>query len=313
MQRFGIGGSVEPHGDASEIELSMTVTDPALARTVRRVATTRARFARMLECMNFSFASVILSYFLIAGGTWAAGLLAARFGISSEYLAYLILAAGGFIGGVVAARASRGSTILEPAIGGGLLLVSLIAVGVIASGGSASMLLVPSSMKAIAMTAGASVAGSIAGAFVAEKLFGHVEAGAGGWLLYTVLAGFGVGVVGTMLGTAFGHGSSGALFGMLVVCSLFLGLAAGASATRRILGAAFLGTAIGLFSFFFLAIYLFTSLFGSATEHGGETGLAAIPSEVYAGLAILAAGAGVVAVIGAAIGWTTWGKRNPAK
>ncbi|CAN5799199.1 hypothetical protein BH11MYX3_BH11MYX3_29880 [soil metagenome] len=264
--------------------------------------------------MSFSFASVILSYFLIAGGTWGAGLLAARFGISSEYLAYLILGAGGFLGGMVAARASRGSTILEPAIGGGLLLVSLIAVGIIASGGSASMLFVPSSMKAIAMTAGASAVGGIAGAFVAEKLFGHVEAGAGGWLLYTALAGFGVGVVGTMLGTAIGSGSSGAMFGMLVVCSLLLGLAAGASATKRILGVSFLGTAIGLFGFFFLAVYLFTSLFGSTnSERGGETGLAAIPSEVYAGLATVAAGAGIVALIGAAIGWTTWGKSSSAK
>lgn len=260
--------------------------------------------------MNFSFASVLLSYFLIAGGTWGAGLLAARFGIHSEYLGYLILAAGGFVGGLVAGRASKGSTIIEPAIGGGLLLVSLIAVGVIAAGGNASMMLVPAGMKAIGLTAGASAAGGILGAFVAEKLFGHVEAGGGGWFLYMMLGGFGVGVVGTMLGAAVG-GTAPALFGMLALSSLLLGLAAGASATRRVLGASFLGTAIGLFAFFFLAIYLFLSLFGSMGPErgGGEDGVAAIPSEVYAGLVIIAGGAGIVALIGAAIGWTTFGKK----
>jgi len=264
--------------------------------------------------MSFSFASVILSYFLIAGGTWGAILLAARFGINSEYLGYLILAAGGFLGGMVAGRASKGSTILEPAIGGGLLLVSLILVGVVASGQSASVMLVPEGMKAIGLTAGASAAGGIAGAFVAEKLFGHVEAGSGGWFLYTALTGFGVGVVGTILGAAFGGGSTAAMMGLLAVCSLFAGLAAGASATRRILGVTFLGTAIGLFGFFFLAIYLFLALFGTmAAERGGPTGVAAIPAEIYAGLAIIAGGAGIVALIGAAIGWGTWGKSGAAK
>jgi hypothetical protein len=228
--------------------------------------------------MNFSFASVILSYFVIAGGTWGAALLAARFGLNSEYLGYLILGAGGFLGGMVAGRASKGSTILEPAIGGGLLLVSLIAVGVVASGNSASVMLVPAGMKAIGLTAGASALGGIAGAFVAEKLFGNVEAGSGGWLLYTALGAFGVGVIGTILGAAFAGGSTPAMIGLLALCCLFLGLAGGASATRRILGVSFLGGAIGLFGFFFLAIYLFLALFGSlAAERGGPEGIAAIP------------------------------------
>ena len=80
--------------------------------------------------MGFSFASVVLSYFLIAGGTFLAALVSARIGLRSEYLGYIILALGGFLGGVIAARASKGSTILEPAIGAVLLLGSLIAIGI---------------------------------------------------------------------------------------------------------------------------------------------------------------------------------------
>src|SRR4051812_24086050 len=260
--------------------------------------------------MNFSFASVILSYFLIAGGTFGAALLAGRFGVHSEYLGYLILGAGGFIGGMVAARASRGSTIIEPAIGGGLLLVSLIGVGVAASGGDVGMMLVPTTMKAIALTAGASAGGGILGAFVAEKLFGTIEAGSGGWLLYIALASFGAGVVSSILGAAFGHGSSGMLFVMLLATTLFTGLAAGASAKQRILGVSFLGAAAGLFGFFFLSVYLFVSMFGSVEKGGEGGGIGSVPSEVYAGLAIVAVGAGIVAVIGSLIGWKAWGQKS---
>jgi hypothetical protein len=71
--------------------------------------------------MGFSFSSVVLSYFMIAGGTFFAALLAGRVGLQSEYLGYIVLALGGFFGGLVAARASRGSTIIEPALGAVLL------------------------------------------------------------------------------------------------------------------------------------------------------------------------------------------------
>lgn len=87
----------------------------------------------MLACMGGSFASVILSYFLVAGGTFFAILLAGKLGIHNEYIGYLIMAAGAFLGGVVAARASRGSTIVEPAVGSIAMVGSLVVLGIAVS------------------------------------------------------------------------------------------------------------------------------------------------------------------------------------
>ncbi len=255
--------------------------------------------------MGFSFASVVLSYFLIAGGTFIAALLAAKVGLRSEYLGYIVLALGGFLGGVVAARASRGSTIIEPALGAVLLLASFIGVGAAASGTSAQALMLPSTMKAIALTSGASVGGGIAGAFVSEKLFGEDGASRWSWILYVGVAAFGAGMLGSTFGTIAGRGESGPLFGMLAVCCLIVGVATGASATSRPLGATFLGGLLGLGSFFFLAIFLFVGLVSK-----GERASTAIPSEVYAGIAIMAVGGGLVALIGAAIGWAAVGRKH---
>jgi hypothetical protein len=255
--------------------------------------------------MGFSFASVVLSYFLIAGGTFFAALLAGRMGLHSEYLAYIILAIGGFVGGMLAARASKGSTIIEPAIGAVLLLATLIITGLAASGSSANVVLLPAAMKAIALTAVASAGGGIAGAYVTEKMLGDQKASGAMWLLVVAVAAFGAGIIGTWLGTLASPGNSGALIGLLALCCLFVGLAAGASAPSRPLGAAFLGGVLGLGGFFFLAVYVFVSVISKESAGAKD-----VPSEVYIGLAILAAGAGIVTVIGAALGWATVGKKN---
>jgi hypothetical protein len=255
--------------------------------------------------MGFSFASVLLSYFLIAGGTFGTALLAGRFGIRSEYLGYIILAVGGFLGGMVAARASRGSTIIEPAIGAVVLLASLIGLGAAVSGGDAQRaLLLPSTMKAIALTAAASGGGGIGGAFLAEKLMGDEPPRYASWILFVAIAAFGAGVLGSTFGTVLGRGDSGPLLGMLALFCFILGAATGASATERPLGAAFLGSAIGIGGFFYLTILLFMALFNTK-----ESAPQSIPSEVYAGMAIMAVGAGIVTLIGAAIGWAAVGKK----
>jgi len=255
--------------------------------------------------MGFSFASVVLSYFLIAGGTFFAALLSARIGIRSEYLGYIILALGGFLGGLVAARASKGSTIIEPAIGAVLLLVSFIAVGLAASGTDGRAVLLPSAMKGIALTSAASAGGGIAGAFVAEKLFGHEQAGGVSWILYVAMAAFGAGVIGTIFGGVLGKGDAGPMFGLLALCSLIIGITAGASAHSRPLGAAFLGGTLGLAGFFFLAIYIMVSVL---SKHGGGPG--DVPSEAYGGIAIISIGGGIATLIGALIGWATVGKKQ---
>ena len=254
--------------------------------------------------MGFSFASVVLSYFLIAGGTFFALLFAGRMGLHSEYLGYLVLGFGGFLGGMMAARASKGSTVIEPAVGAALLLASLVGVGFAASGADTNVLLLPSSMKAIALTAAASAGGGIVGAFVSEKLFGDDAVSSLGWILIVAVAAFGAGVIGSTLGAFVGKGESGPIFAMLGVACLLVGLAIGASGTTRTLGASFLGGTIGLGGFFFLAMYVFAGLLSK-----DGAGLDKIPSEVYAGIAIMAVGAGLATMIGSAIGWATVGKK----
>lgn len=255
--------------------------------------------------MGFSIASVMLSYFLIAGGTFVAALLAGRIGLHSEYLGYIVLAIGGFLGGMLAARASKGSTIVEPAVGAVLLLATFIAAGLAASGSSAGAVLLPSAMKAIALTSVASAGGGVAGAFVTEKMLGDRNASGASWILIISVAAFGAGVIATTLGTVIGKGDSGPMFGLLALCCLIAGVAAGASAPSRPLGAAFLGGLLGLGGFFFLAIYVFVTVFSS---HGA--GAKDIPSEVYTGIVVIALVAGIVALIGAAIGWAAVGKKH---
>ena len=257
--------------------------------------------------MGFSFASVILSYFLVAGGTFFSILLAGKLGIRSEYVGYLIMAVGAFFGGVVAARASRGSTIVEPAIGAIAMVASLVILGLAVSGSEArNAILLPANMKAIALTAGASAFGGIAGASVSERLFGESTTSSAPWIIYVALASFGAGVMGSIFGGVLGKGEAGPMFGLLALCSALVGGATGASARTRPLGASFLGGILGVGGFFFLAILLFVGVLSSASK----TSAADVPSEVYAGVAIIAVGAGIVTLIGALIGWASVGSKQ---
>ena len=255
--------------------------------------------------MGFSFASVVLSYFLIAGGTFLAALLAGKLGVHSEYLGYIILAVGGFLGGLIAARASKGSTIIEPAIGAAVLLASLIGLGLAASGADSHALLLPGTMKAIGLTAAASAGGGIGGAFLAEKMFGDDRPAGISWVLFVAIASFGAGIIGSTFGGVLGKGEAGPLFGLLALCCLVVGIATGASAPSRPLGASFLGGLLGVGAFFYLAVLIFVGVFSK-----GEAGSTDIPSEAYGGMAILALGAGIATLIGALIGWSAVGKKQ---
>jgi hypothetical protein len=257
---------------------------------------------------GFAFSSVILSYFLVGGGTFLTTLVAARLGVQNEYLGYIIMAVGGFLGGFIAARASQHSTIIEPAIGSVVLIASLFGLYFAASSSEGrQILLLPSSVKGVSLTAAASAGGGIAGAFLSEKLLGDSSASSAPWLFYAALAGFGAGVIGTIFGSVIGKGETGPLIGMLALCALLVGISCGASAKSRPLLATLLGGAIGMSAFFYLAIVIMVAIFGSL-RRGAEA--QSIPSEVYAGIAIIGAGAGIVTMIGAAIGWATVGKKH---
>src|SRR3569832_2404243 len=75
---------------------------------------------------GFSFASVVLSYFLTAGGLLTGSILITKLHTTSEVVGLLCWAIGSFIGGFFAARARRGSTIIEPAIGAVLVVATLV-------------------------------------------------------------------------------------------------------------------------------------------------------------------------------------------
>ncbi len=255
---------------------------------------------------GFSFASVILSYFLIGGGTFLTTLVAARLGIQNEYLGYGIMAVGAFVGGFVAARASHGSTIIEPAIGAVVMVASIVGLGLaVANSEARAVILLPGTMKGIGLTAAASAGGGIVGAFLSEKMLGESAQSSAPWLLYAALASFGAGVMGSIFGGVIGHGEGGPLLGLTAVCCLLVGLASGASARSRPLLATLVGGVLGTGAYFYLAVVIFVGIMGKLEPGAG----AGIPSEVYAGLAIMAAGAGVVTMIGALIGWAAVGSK----
>jgi hypothetical protein len=245
---------------------------------------------------------VVLSYFLVAGGTFFAALLAGRLGLHSEYLGYIVLALGGFAGGLVAARASKGSTVIEPGIGAVLLLASVVGLGLAASGTSAHVVLLPATMKAIALTGAASAGGGIVGAFVTEKLFADDQPAPLSWVLFVGLAAFGAGMIGTTIGALLGRGA-GVMLGTLAGCCFVVGIASGASARSRPLGASFLGGVLGLGGFNMLAVLVLANMFSA---HGASS--ENIPAEMYIGIAVIALAGGLATMIGAAIGWATAGR-----
>jgi hypothetical protein len=192
-------------------------------------------------------------------------------------------------------------------MGSMLMVASLFVLGLALAGKEdRSLLLLPSSLKGLSLTAAASAGGGIAGAFLSEKIFGSASKSSMPWIIYATFASFGAGVIGTIFGASIGKGEPGPLYGIVAIASLLVGIASGASARTRPLLATLFGGAIGVGGFYFLAIYLLASLFAP-----GATA-ASIPSEVYAGIAVIAVGAGIVTLIGALIGWLSAGKKAAA-
>ncbi len=258
---------------------------------------------------GFSFASVILSYFLVGGGLFLGALVTAALGIEAQYVAIVVIAIGTFIGGFIAARASRGSTIIEPAIGAIAVVGTVVAM--IATTDLGKMIWAfarDESMKSVAIMGGASVVGAVSGAFVSEKLLGEATRSSLPWIIYTAFATFGTCVLGTIFASiVFVQRSQseasvsdvgiGLVIGIGGGC-LLAGLAVGASARERPLLASLLGGGIGLAAFFYL-IHHYT-----AHATGGPE------RDAMIGLAIIAFGGALVTMIGTAIGWAAVGRKH---
>lgn len=250
--------------------------------------------------MGFSFASLILSYFLVGGGMFIGTLAAGKLG-TGEIPGYLILAAGAFVGGFFAARASRGSTIVEPALGA--IAVVATVVGFAGSTPLGQLLWAGAqteTMKFVGVVGGGCVIGALVGAFISEKLLGEATQSSVPWVLYGAFSTFGAALLAAILAsTLFAKGIDADLGKMMLIgiaagCVL-AGIAIGASARTRPLIAAFLGGGLGIAGFSYLLVDT------ARAEHNNHEML---------GVAIMAGGGCVATLIGTLIGWSLFGRRR---
>jgi len=254
---------------------------------------------------GFSFASVILSYFLVGGGMFTATLVGSELQIGTELAAYALFAAGAFAGGFVAARASRGQTILEPAIGAVAVVATIV--GLAATTPIGKLIWVVAQDQTIAFVGSVGltgVVGALVGAFVSEKLLGEATQSSIPWIVYTAMAAFGASLLSTLFASILFLGDNAAtrsgldigavvLIGMGGGC-LIAGLAVGASSRVRPLLAAFLGGGLGVTGFFTLV----TRATPPAT------------SDAVTGVALLAGAGAMVTLIGTVFGWVTVGRKQ---
>jgi len=252
---------------------------------------------------GFSFASVILSYFLVGGGMFTATLVAGQLQLGGEYAGYAILALGAFVGGFIAARASHGSTIVEPAIGAIAVVATIVGLAAATPIGKLLWAAAQDQTTRFVGSVGISgVVGALAGAAISEKLFGESTRSSIPWLLYTALSAFGASLLATLFASLlFMSGKTdqldaGAvvLIGLAAGC-LLAGLAVGASARARPLIAALLGGGLGVAGFFVLI--------ARATPQDADA---------TTGMIVLAVGGAIVTLIGTAIGWAAVGRRQAA-
>lgn len=261
-----------------------------------------------MSSRRFSFASVVLGYFLVGGGMFTATMLGSQLGISGHYVGYVLLGGGALVGGFIAARASRGRTILEAVLGGLAAVTTLVGLAATTPLGELIWSLAQDQTVKFVATVGASGGlGALVGAFFGERLFGEETRSSVPWLLYTALSVFGACVLATLgasivtfgrveLGDGGGTDRLGQaiLVGIAVGC-LLAGLAVGASARVRPLIASLLGSAAGVAGFFGL-------LLRDSPPDGDAT----------AGLALFVGGGSLVTLIGTAVGWVAFGRRELA-
>lgn len=257
---------------------------------------------------GFSFASVVLSYFLVGGGIFSAMLVMALAGINGEIPGYLMMAGGAFVGGFIAARASRHSTIIEPALGAVAVIATIVGLAAGTQLGQFLWRVAPGeTAKFVALLGGLAGGGAIGGAFLSEKVFGEASLSSAPWIIYSAFATFGACLLATVFGSVILASSGTAetasadsigtalLIGIAAGCFV-AGIAVGASARSRPLAAAFLGSALGTAGFAYMISH------AAIGEHGG--------SEALGVIGVFAVGGGIATLIGTVIGWASIGKKH---
>ncbi len=258
----------------------------------------------MSQHSGFSWTSVVFSYFLVAGGIAIGLILLVLMKAHGEALFYLSLALGGAIGGFAAGRASRGTTITEPAIGGVLVVLTFVGVFVGSDVGHFIWSVASSDITRLVLIAGgAAAAGAVGGAFVAERMIqGHSQHGLV-WLAHVALAVLGASIVALLVvmamivrGETDAGTAGGAYIGAVAAGSLLSGIAAGASAPRRLLLISWLATVVGTMGFYLLM----TALPGARDDKG----------DAAIGFVVLGVGFGLLTMLGALIGWKLVGQKQ---
>jgi hypothetical protein len=265
----------------------------------------------MQERGGFSFSSLVTGYFMVAGGITLALIalqtLAPQFpALRGDFAFYGLFFVGGFLGAFFAARASRGETILEPAIGAVLVVATFVGLSLSTELGKTLFNLARERMtQMVAIAGGCAAVGAIAGAFISEKLLGEATRSALPWVWYIGLAVLGGCFIATLAAATILSGSQAAsddkkftlLAAGIGAGCLLSGIAAGASSRTRVLAASFLGAVLGTFGFVMLVLVALTKL-------------SSVDDQFYASTAVFAAGGGIVTVLGTAIGWVTVGRKH---
>jgi len=262
-----------------------------------------------MERGGFSPATVLLSFFMVAGGI-CFGLLALR-GLApapSDGAIVVAFAAGGLAGGVLAAGAGRAPTLAGPLLGAALAcltlggMLSTTAVARLLPGDPTRDAIASSTAAFAAALVGAALSARLSGARLASSLWAAIRvavAVAGGCFLSFLAAGlvrfasFEPASVSAELATD--RASQATIFAGIVGACLLTGLAAGAAATRRARLAWFLGAAAGVLVFFLAA----TSFRGQRVDGSGVLGAG-----------VVALGGGLVTWVSGAVGWAVGGRRR---
>jgi hypothetical protein len=252
---------------------------------------------------GFSFASVILSYFLVAGGLLTGTFVTMLLSSPSQNLAFALAGAGAFVGGFIAARASPGSTIIEPAIGAVAVIGTIVAI-IISAAGTSVWHVAPDELKRFAgIYAATAVVGALVGAFLSEKVLGESTTSSLPWLVYAAFATYGACTMATLVAIMLvlsGERTSDDLGKMMLAgmgagC-LLSGLAIGASARTRPLIASLVGGGGGV------------AVFVALLTHDSRPQ----SHDAVDGILFLVIGGGIVTLVGALVGWLAVGRRNAA-
>lgn len=257
---------------------------------------------------GFSFASVILGYFLVGGGMLTATGVGHELHVSGAIAVAGVLATGAFAGGFVAARASGGPTVLEPVLGAIAVIGTLVALAAATPLGRLIWALAEDhTMKYVGVVGAIGIAGALIGAVVAAKLLGAAARSSIPWLLYAALAVFCACQLARLFASIVVIGRAeiherhttlelgdAVLIGVAAGC-LVAGLAIGAAARVRPLIASLLGGGAGVAGFFALV------------THGRPP-----DAQAATGLAVLVAGGALITVIGTELGWALFGRRGAA-